>query len=159
VNSTRHRAAGAEAMRVLGARFAEALLDAPDVAASPLLVTLSGELGAGKTTFVSGLLHALGHVGPVRSPTYTLIEPYQFAGRDVQHCDLYRLRDPDELEDLGLRELRQPGSIVLVEWPEKAQGRLGPVDIAIDLSYSGAEAREVAFAAGSAVGAAVVGRL
>jgi tRNA threonylcarbamoyladenosine biosynthesis protein TsaE len=159
VNPSHHKAAGAEAMRALGARFAHALRDAPGVADAPLLVTLSGELGAGKTTFVGGLLQALGHVGPVRSPTYTLIEPYQFAGRDVQHCDLYRLRDPEELEDLGLRELRRAGSVVLVEWPEKAQGRLGPADIEIDFRYAGAEAREVFFVVGSEVGAAIVDRL
>lgn len=101
----------------------------------PLLIALSGELGAGKTTFVGGLLTAFGHVGTVRSPTYTLIEPYAFAGRDVYHLDLYRLRDPSELEELGLRDLMQPGAIVLVEWPERAGGELGSPDVHVRLDY------------------------
>ncbi|HWJ06283.1 MAG TPA: tRNA (adenosine(37)-N6)-threonylcarbamoyltransferase complex ATPase subunit type 1 TsaE [Steroidobacteraceae bacterium] len=159
VSVARHRAEGADAMRALGARFATAVLDATGAAATSLLVTLVGDLGAGKTTFVGGLLQALGHVGPARSPTYTLIEPYSLAGREVQHCDLYRLRDPEELEDLGLRDLRGPGSIVLVEWPEKAEGRLGAADVRIEFAYDGAEARKVRFVAGSAIGATVIDRL
>ena len=155
----RHRAEGADAMRALGARFARALLEATNVESKSLLVTLVGDLGAGKTTFVAGLLQALGHTGPARSPTYTLIEPYHLSGRDVQHCDLYRLRDPEELEDLGLRDLRGPGSILLVEWPEKAEGRLGTPDVRIELAYAGADAREVEFATESEAGAGVVGRL
>ena len=90
-----------------------------------LLIGLSGELGAGKTTLVAGLLAGLGHEGPVRSPTYTLIEPYRLAGRDLYHCDLYRLRDPAELDDLGLRDLAVERSVLLVEWPERAGDRLG----------------------------------
>jgi tRNA threonylcarbamoyladenosine biosynthesis protein TsaE len=159
VNVARHRAEGADAMRALGARFASALLAAPGAASTSLLVTLVGDLGAGKTTFVGGLLQALGHVGPARSPTYTLIEPYSLAGRDVQHCDLYRLRDPGELEDLGLRDLRGPGSVLLVEWPEKAGGRLGAADVTIEIAYDGADAREVRFVAGSEVGTAAIDRL
>ena len=110
-------------MRAFGARLARALLAAP--ANESLLVTLSGDLGAGKTTLVGGLLAELGHVGPVRSPTYTLIEPYRLQGRDITHCDLYRLRHPDELDDLGLRDLQGAGSVLLVEWPEKAGGPTG----------------------------------
>jgi tRNA threonylcarbamoyladenosine biosynthesis protein TsaE len=108
---------GADAMRAFGARLARAVLAAP--ASQSLLVTLSGDLGAGKTTLVGGLLAELGHVGPVRSPTYTLIEPYRLQGRDIAHCDLYRLRHPDELDDLGLRDLQGTGSVLLVEWPER----------------------------------------
>lgn len=101
----------------------------------PILITLSGDLGAGKTTLVAGLLAALGHPGPARSPTYTLIEPYQLAGRDVNHCDLYRLRHPSELDDLGLRDLLTPRSLLLVEWPERAEGRLGMPDLSLELGY------------------------
>jgi tRNA threonylcarbamoyladenosine biosynthesis protein TsaE len=130
---------GAEAMRAFGARLARALDAAPP--AAPLLVALSGELGAGKTTLVGGLLAELGHAGAARSPTYTLIEPYRLGDRDIIHCDLYRLRHADELDDLGLRDLRRPGSILLVEWPEKAAGRLGPADLVVVIDYADADAR------------------
>ncbi len=126
------------AMRALGARLAQALR--AQGAAQPVIVTLSGELGAGKTTLVGGLLAALGHAGAVRSPTYTLIEPYQCAGLDVYHCDLYRLRHPDELEDLGLLDLLVPGSVLLIEWPEQAGTRFAAPDLAIRLDYGGAAA-------------------
>lgn len=101
----------------------------------PLLFTLQGELGAGKTTFVSGLLQGLGHVGRVPSPTYTLIESYDLSDRIVAHLDLYRLTDPQQLEDLGWRDLLQPGAIVLVEWPERAGALLSAPDLSVRLSY------------------------
>jgi tRNA threonylcarbamoyladenosine biosynthesis protein TsaE len=119
--------------RAFGARLGQALSRLPLDGA--VAVTLSGDLGAGKTTLVAGLLEALGHRGPVRSPTYTLIEPYRLADRDIYHCDLYRLRHPQELDDLGLRELRAPGSVLLVEWPERAEGRLGATDLILHLTY------------------------
>jgi tRNA threonylcarbamoyladenosine biosynthesis protein TsaE len=126
-------AANAEETRSVGARLAAALIEAQEP--GPLVIGLSGDLGAGKTTLVSGLLAALGHEGAVRSPTYTLIEPYYLAGRDVNHCDLYRLRHPSELEDLGLGDLLTPRSLLLVEWPERAEGRLGMPDLLLELSY------------------------
>lgn len=147
-------ATDAAGTRDLGARLARALAAAP--AGAPLLITLSGDLGAGKTTLVGGLLAQLGHTGPVRSPTYTLVEPYSFGGRDVHHADLYRLRHPDELEDLGLRELQAPGSVLLVEWPERAEGRLGTADLELTLRYHGADARRVEFEAHTTAGQAVV---
>jgi tRNA threonylcarbamoyladenosine biosynthesis protein TsaE len=101
----------------------------------PLLVTLQGELGAGKTTLVGGLLQGLGHVGRVPSPTYTLIESYDLADRVVAHLDLYRLTDPQQLEDLGWRDLLQPNAIVLVEWPERAGALLSVPDLSIRLGY------------------------
>jgi tRNA threonylcarbamoyladenosine biosynthesis protein TsaE len=148
---------GADEMREFGARLARALLTAP--AHESLLVTLSGDLGAGKTTLVSGLLAELGHAGPVRSPTYTLLEPYRLQGRDITHCDLYRLRHPDELDDLGLRDLRLAGSVLLVEWPEKAEGRLNAVDLSLAFDYAGPDARTLVAAAHSPVGKAVLSRL
>ena len=157
--TVRFDAAGAEATRALGARLAGAVSASTLAARSALLITLDGDLGAGKTTFVSGMLQALGHAGAVRSPTYTLIEPYRFGDRDVQHCDLYRLRHPDELEDLGLRDLRRPGALLLVEWPEKADGRLGPADIAIRLRYASPESRAIEVIAGSDAGHEVLSRL
>lgn len=128
-------------MRAFGARLARALNAAP--AAAPLLVTLSGDLGAGKTTLVGGLLAELGHAGPARSPTYTLVEPYRLRNRDIVHCDLYRLRHPQELDDLGLRDMQGPGSVMLVEWPEKADGRLGLPDLALALDYAEPDARSI----------------
>jgi len=94
----------------------------------------------------------------VRSPTYSLIEPYRLAGRDIHHCDLYRLRDPDELEDLGLRDLLTARSVLLVEWPERAGDRLRPPDLALQLEYA-AQGRVIAVTAGSVAGLAVLERL
>jgi tRNA threonylcarbamoyladenosine biosynthesis protein TsaE len=120
--------------RAIGARLARLLL-AADLQ-EPFIVGLTGDLGAGKTTLVGGLLAALGHEGPARSPTYSLIEPYRLAGRDVYHCDLYRLRDPEELEDLGLRDLLAGSSVLLVEWPERAGERLREPDLQLHLEYT-----------------------
>lgn len=106
---------------------------------SPLKVALSGDLGAGKTTFVAGLLAELGQSEPVRSPTYTLVEPYRVADRDVYHCDLYRIETPEALEELGLRELLVDAAVMLVEWPDRAFGRLDPWDVAVRLAYAGEE--------------------
>ena len=129
-------AASADEQRALGARLGRALLDAGRD--DGYVITLRGDLGAGKTTLVGGLLAALGHAGPVRSPTYTLVEPYQLGGWEIRHCDLYRLRHPDELEDLGLRDEVGPGTVLLVEWPERAEGRLPPADLELRLAYTAA---------------------
>lgn len=103
-------------------------------------VYLYGELGTGKTTLVRGLLRAWGHQGAVKSPTYTLIEPYSFS-RDpesnglVLHCDLYRLADAAELEYLGISELASRDNILLIEWPQRGLGLLPAADLSITLSY------------------------
>jgi tRNA threonylcarbamoyladenosine biosynthesis protein TsaE len=146
-------AASAEETRAVGARLAAALLGAD--LREPLVVGLSGDLGAGKTTLVGGLLAALGHAGPARSPTYSLIESYRLSGRDVHHCDLYRLRDPEELEDLGLRDLLSGPSVLLVEWPERAGDRLHEPDLQLHLEYTDT-GRQVDLAAGSAPGRRVL---
>jgi len=143
-------------MRALGDRLAAAIVAAG--LQEPLVVGLSGDLGAGKTTLIGGLLAALGHEGPARSPTYSLIEPYRLAGRDLYHCDLYRLRDPEELEDLGLRDLLQGNSVLLVEWPERAGDRLRAPDLMLSLAYEG-EGRSVAVEAGSDAGRQVLDAL
>jgi tRNA threonylcarbamoyladenosine biosynthesis protein TsaE len=149
-------AANAAETRALGARLAAALLDADEAGA--LFIGLTGDLGAGKTTLVGGLLAALGHEGAARSPTYTLIEPYRLAGRDVNHCDLYRLRHPAEVEDLGIRDLATPRSLLLLEWPERAEGRLGTPDLSLALAYLD-DGRSVDFAAASEAGRRVLARL
>ena len=101
----------------------------------PQIIYLHGELGAGKTTFVRGFLRALGHIGNVKSPTYTLIESYSLSSKNCHHLDLYRLNDPYELDNLGLRDLLDDQSIFLIEWPEMATGCLPEVNIGIDIAY------------------------
>lgn len=108
---------------------------APVLAGHGGVVALSGDLGAGKTTLVRGLIHALGHEGAVRSPTYTLVEPYEFESGSVLHLDLYRLAGTDDLAPLGIREALGSGALLLVEWPERAEGALPPPDLAIRLDH------------------------
>ena len=121
-----------EAMRQLGMDIGTVLLGTTD---KPQCVQLEGELGAGKTTLVAGIVAAFGVKGPVRSPTYTLVEPYELDGRFLYHMDLYRLTDPDEIEPLGVRELLVPGAVLLIEWPQRARGRLPPADLSIAIEY------------------------
>lgn len=134
-----------------------AMTEAVGAALAPVLtgqggvITLSGELGAGKTTLVRGLIHALGHDGAVRSPTYTLVEPYEFESGFVLHLDLYRLAGTDDLEPLGIREAVGSGALMLVEWPERADGALPPVDLEVRLAHH-AEGRTVASTAFSPLG-------
>lgn len=110
-----------------GAALARAL---PDLANQRLLLGLSGDLGSGKTTLARGLLRALGVEGTIRSPTYTLVEPYDTAAGSVHHLDLYRLSgDGGELEALSYRELRALPGLVMVEWPERAGAALGLADV------------------------------
>jgi tRNA threonylcarbamoyladenosine biosynthesis protein TsaE len=96
-------------------------------------VLLAGELGAGKSTLVRALLYAMGHTGPVPSPTYTLVEPYDFPTNSVYHIDLYRVSDEAELRYLGFNELDE--GFRLVEWPERAPGLAEQADLAITLAY------------------------
>jgi tRNA threonylcarbamoyladenosine biosynthesis protein TsaE len=101
------------------------------------VVYLRGELGAGKTTFARALLRAMGVGERVKSPTYSLLERYVVNGRDAFHLDLYRIADAGELEWLGLDELDAPGTIVLVEWPERGRGALPKPDLEITLEHEG----------------------
>jgi len=116
-----------------------------------LLLALSGELGAGKTTLARALLHSLGASGTVRSPTYTLVEPYEVSRGRVLHLDLYRLTGADELELIGYRDLRSGTLLVLVEWPERGAGALGTADLACQLDYEG-HGRKAHLSAGTDAG-------
>jgi tRNA threonylcarbamoyladenosine biosynthesis protein TsaE len=144
-----------EATRAAGAELGRALAAASD--GKPWLVGLEGELGAGKTTFVAGLLSALGHAGAVRSPTYTFVEPYRLAGRSIHHCDLYRIKNAEEIEDLGMRELASGDALLLVEWPSRAAGRLGVFDLTVQLEYAqDGDTRRISVGAGTRRGASVL---
>ncbi len=144
--SLRLTIASAADMEALGARLARACRGAA-------LITLQGELGTGKTTLVRGFLRGLGHQGKVKSPTYTLVEPYEFGARRVYHFDLYRLGAAAELDDIGLRDYLGAEALCLVEWPERGATRLPVPDLRIDLDYAGS-ARSVALTAHSPCGVA-----
>lgn len=122
-----------------------------------LTIYLHGDLGAGKTTLVRGLLHAMGHVGKVKSPTYTLVEPYVISSNQVYHFDLYRFIDPEEWDAAGFRDYFNSETICLVEWPEKAAGLLPKPDIDITLNTSG-EGRVVKLNANTEAGRACLER-
>lgn len=102
-----------------------------------ILLGLSGELGAGKTTLARAFLRAVGVTGPVKSPTYTLLEPYEVEAGRVLHFDLYRLSAGDELEVLGYRDLRAGSWLAIVEWPERGGAALGNPDVLCELAYAG----------------------
>jgi len=119
------------------------------------LVTLSGELGTGKTTLVRGVLRALGWTGPVKSPTYTLVEDYATSRLYFYHFDFYRLDDPDEWETAGFADYFSGRAACMVEWPERVHGYLPRPDLAIELAYAaqGPDAgRELALCAYSVAG-------
>lgn len=109
-----------------------------------LVLYLEGDLGAGKTTFVRALLRGMGFAGPVKSPTYGLVEHYALEGRSVLHLDLYRLGQPEEIEYLGVADLLDLGTVLLVEWPGQGQGFLPQPDVILHFSHAG-EFRELEF--------------
>jgi tRNA threonylcarbamoyladenosine biosynthesis protein TsaE len=128
---------GAEAMDDLGRRLAGGLRNGQ-------VVFLRGDLGAGKTTLFRGMMRGLGHLGAVKSPTFTLLETYRLGDLDIYHFDLYRLSDPEELEDLAWRDY--VGTAVCVfEWPEKGSPLLPQPDCAIDIGHDGPDRRQVTF--------------
>lgn len=124
---------------------------AETLAAQPALrdavIELRGTLGAGKTTFVRHLLRALGVPGRVKSPTYTIVEPYEPAGSPVWHFDFYRFDDPQEWEDAGLRDIFASHGLKLSEWPDKAGGLLPSPDLRIDIELDDNEQRSALFTA------------
>ena len=113
-------------MEALGARLARGIDKIH-------LLYLHGALGTGKTTLVRGILRALGHVGLVKSPTFTLVEPYSFDGLIVYHIDLYRVSDPEELEFLGFRDYLESESVCLVEWAERGVEKMPSPDLDVTI--------------------------
>jgi tRNA threonylcarbamoyl adenosine modification protein YjeE len=122
--------------------LAASLLGAAPPPGTPCrVIELRGELGAGKSTFTRGALRALGVQGPIKSPSYTLLETYDPPGVHVVHLDLYRLNDPEELEHLGLADYHRTGYLWFVEWPERGAGRLPAPDLRFEFSIGSGEHR------------------
>jgi tRNA threonylcarbamoyladenosine biosynthesis protein TsaE len=122
-------------MHVFGEKIAHAIGQIH----APLLILLNGDLGAGKTTLSRGILNGLGHRGSVKSPTYTLVEPYDLQIGKVFHFDLYRLIDPEELYDIGFNDYLSEAQLCMVEWPDKGGSLLPKGDISLQINSNGTE--------------------
>lgn len=128
------------------------------IAANGLIVALSGDLGAGKTSVVRAMLRALGVTGTVRSPTFTLVEPYVVSSLNFYHFDFYRLADPKEFSFAGFRDMFGPTSVCLIEWPDRAAGYLPSADLRIALRVAG-QGRHASLTAATQLGAACLHRM
>lgn len=146
-----------EATVAFGLALGQAVTAEP-AAHAGLIVYLHGDLGAGKTTLCRGVLRAFGHIGAVKSPTYTLVETYPLPGWVLHHFDLYRLHDPEELEYMGIRDYFGTDTLALVEWPQRGGSHFPAADLRISLMLTGA-GREVAIEALSPRGLPVLDRL
>ncbi len=125
----------------------------------PLIIYLQGDLGSGKTTFARGFINKLGHSGKVKSPTFTLVESYDLEQARLYHFDLYRLKDPLELEYIGIRDLTWESDVMcLIEWPERGGSELPEADLVIRLEYQG-DSRAVDYQANSTKGQMIIDKL
>ena len=129
-----------------------------EVLKPPCILYLEGDLGTGKTTLARGILRGLGYEGRVKSPTYTLLEPYDLATLSCYHFDLYRLSDPEELSFLGIEDLLREDSVFLVEWPAQGRGVLPVPDCLIEIAYCG-DRRKLSFTAQSDKGIQIINNL
>lgn len=145
-------AADESAMVALGERLGQAMTRG--------VVFLEGNLGAGKTTLTRGVLRAHGYSGAVKSPTYTLVEPYELDGARIYHFDLYRLGDPEELEYMGIRDYFSADALCLVEWPERGLGILPEPDLRVKVTVKPlAQGRQIQFMAHSKLAEQVLAQL
>jgi tRNA threonylcarbamoyladenosine biosynthesis protein TsaE len=142
----------AGATAILGRALGHAIVrHRDDVRAHGLQLNLSGDLGTGKTALVRAALKALGVSGPVKSPTFALLEPYAVSSLDFYHFDFYRFADPSDFGSSGFRDLFGPGRICAIEWPERAGDRLPAPDLSIVLSEDG-DGRRASITAASQLG-------
>lgn len=122
---------------------------------APLILTFSGEIGAGKTTFIRAMLRALGITSAIKSPTFSLVETYAIQMITVHHFDLYRVHDESELEMMGFRDYFTSDAVCCIEWPERVGSRMLSADIAFSLCFNGA-GRTLHASALSALGASLM---
>ncbi|WP_426359550.1 tRNA (adenosine(37)-N6)-threonylcarbamoyltransferase complex ATPase subunit type 1 TsaE [Pseudocolwellia sp. HL-MZ19] len=136
IDTLRYDLVDSEATIAMGNTLAQLI---KDELKKGIIVYLHGDLGAGKTTLTRGFVQGMGHKGNVKSPTYTLVEPYELNAWNVYHFDLYRLADPEELEYMGIRDYFGENSCCFIEWPEKGEGLLPKPDLIITIEYVGSQ--------------------
>lgn len=142
----------------IGKQFAQACASVITQEGTTIVIHLVGDLGAGKTTFCRGFLRGFDFSGAVKSPTYTLVEPYALSWLTIYHFDLYRLSEPEELEFMGIRDYFDARSICLIEWPERAGGMLPSPDLTVHLMYF-SEQRRFAVTAATEKGKCILSAL